>query len=29
MNNLVEGYPVVIEIPVQWGEMEVFSEGGG
>lgn len=25
MTNLVEGYPVVIEIPVQWGEMDAFQ----
>ena len=25
MDNLVEGYPVVIEIPVQWGEMDAFQ----
>ena len=25
MNNLVDGYPVVIEIPVQWGEMDAFQ----
>lgn len=25
MHNLVEGYPVVIEIPVQWGEMDAFQ----
>jgi acyl-CoA thioester hydrolase len=25
MNNLVEGYPIVIEIPVQWGEMDAFQ----
>jgi acyl-CoA thioester hydrolase len=25
MENLVEGYPVVIEIPVQWGEMDAFQ----
>lgn len=25
MSNLVEGYPIVIEIPVQWGEMDAFQ----
>jgi acyl-CoA thioester hydrolase len=25
MDNLVVGYPVVIEIPVQWGEMDAFQ----
>jgi acyl-CoA thioester hydrolase len=25
MNNLVEGYPVVIEFPVQWGDMDAFQ----
>jgi acyl-CoA thioester hydrolase len=25
MDNLVAGYPVVIEIPVQWGEMDAFQ----
>jgi acyl-CoA thioester hydrolase len=25
MNNLVDGYPVVIEISVQWGEMDAFQ----
>lgn len=25
MYNLVEGYPVVIEIPVVWGEMDAFQ----
>ena len=24
-NNLLEGYPVVIEIPVAWGEMDSFQ----
>jgi acyl-CoA thioester hydrolase len=24
MDNLIEGYPVVIEIPVVWGEMDAF-----
>jgi len=25
MENLTEGYPVVIEIPVAWGEMDAFQ----
>ena len=25
MDNLLEGYPVVIEIPVHWGEMDAFQ----
>ena len=25
MDNLVKGYPIVIEIPVQWGEMDAFQ----
>jgi len=25
MKNLTEGYPVVIEIPVAWGEMDAFQ----
>jgi acyl-CoA thioester hydrolase len=25
MNNLTKGYPVVIEIPVAWGEMDAFQ----
>jgi acyl-CoA thioester hydrolase len=24
-NNLLEGYPVVVEIPVAWGEMDAFQ----
>jgi acyl-CoA thioester hydrolase len=24
-NNLLEGYPIVIEIPVAWGEMDSFQ----
>jgi len=25
MDNLIEGYPVVIKFPVQWGEMDAFQ----
>ena len=25
MNNLIQGYPVIIKIPVAWGEMDVFQ----
>jgi acyl-CoA thioester hydrolase len=25
MKNLMEGYPVVIEVPVAWGEMDAFG----
>lgn len=25
MDNLIKGYPVVIEIPVAWGEMDAFQ----
>jgi acyl-CoA thioester hydrolase len=25
MNELLEGYPVVIEVPVAWGEMDAFG----
>jgi acyl-CoA thioesterase FadM len=25
MENLMEGYPVVIEVPVAWGEMDAFG----
>jgi acyl-CoA thioester hydrolase len=25
MDNLVDGYPIIIEIPVQWGEMDAFQ----
>jgi len=25
MENLMDGYPVVIEVPVAWGEMDAFG----
>jgi len=25
MNKLIKGYPVVIKIPIQWGEMDAFQ----